>query len=69
MDQEPKLLKRCEHCGTAFTVKRLWQRFCKPRCRFDFHNNENRQLIALAKAALKAQPLREQAKTPETPST
>ena len=58
MDQEPKLLKRCEHCGTAFAVKRLWQRFCKPACRFKYHDQTDRRLVKLAKAALK---------TPETP--
>lgn len=66
VDQE-KLLMRCEatDCDTVFQVKKPWQRFCSPRCRFNFHNSENRQLIAMAKAFREQEraALREQAKT------
>ena len=26
---------RCENCGKPYLVKRRWQRWCSPRCRFE----------------------------------
>ncbi len=29
--------RRCDHCHAPFAPKRAWARFCKPKCRNDFH--------------------------------
>lgn len=34
--------KPCEHCGGLFTQRRGWGRFCKTKCRNDFHAREAR---------------------------
>lgn len=28
----------CHFCGTVFKAKKTWQKFCKPKCRDDWHN-------------------------------
>lgn len=33
---------RCEACGTDFTPRRAWSRFCNDRCRNAFHQAEAR---------------------------
>lgn len=33
----------CDTCGTAFTAKRSWSRFCSTKCRNDFHGEERRR--------------------------
>lgn len=32
----------CDTCGTVFTPKRAWSRFCKTGCRNAFHGREAR---------------------------
>lgn len=41
----------CEECGDLFTPKRGWGRFCKAKCRNDFHGRE-RRIEAIRAAAL-----------------
>lgn len=40
--QHAKLCAR-EGCGTTFTPKRSWSRFCSTKCRNDFHAVEARK--------------------------
>jgi len=35
---------RCDQCGKEFRLNKPWQRFCKPECRDDYHNEQKRQL-------------------------
>lgn len=35
-------LQPCDHCGTPFKPRRGWGRFCKDKCRNDFHAREAR---------------------------
>ncbi len=40
----PLLPKNCESCGTVFTPKTTWQRFCKTQCKFDWHAGKAERL-------------------------
>ena len=37
---------KCGNCLQPFTKKKPWQRFCKPKCRDGYHN-DNRKLEKL----------------------
>lgn len=40
----------CDTCGSAFTPKRSWSRFCDARCRNAFHQAEARSDAIKARA-------------------
>lgn len=47
--------KPCDQCGTPFVPKRPWTRFCRTKCRNDWHSamrpeavKEARELVRLA---------------------
>lgn len=39
----------CEHCGASFKPYRKYQRFCRPKCRFDAFNAIRIDKVATAK--------------------
>lgn len=46
LDAQQATERPCDHCGTLFTPKRPWSRFCNTRgngCRNDFHAAEARK--------------------------
>lgn len=32
--------RKCQQCGTRFTIRRTWQLFCKPSCRNRYHEEQ-----------------------------
>lgn len=36
----------CDHCGTPFTPRRSWSRFCRSKCRNDYHLAEAHKATA-----------------------
>ncbi len=36
-DALPAAGRACDYCGSLFTAKRAWSRFCNGRCRAAFH--------------------------------
>lgn len=35
--------KQCEYCAESFVATRSDQKFCRPNCRYRFHNDDRRQ--------------------------
>lgn len=39
LEHSPATQQACDGCGSPFTPKRRWQRFCKTTCRATYHLN------------------------------
>jgi predicted nucleic acid-binding Zn ribbon protein len=37
---------KCQCCRKAFRATKPWQRFCSPKCRDEWHNDETRKAKA-----------------------
>jgi hypothetical protein len=67
----------CEQCGQGFWKAKDWQRFCRPKCRDDWHNHQRKIALVdmsgfrpteeLRQAAMKALSKMRRAESPDAP--
>jgi predicted RNA-binding Zn-ribbon protein involved in translation (DUF1610 family) len=46
VDVAKKTTAKCQQCEKAFKPSKTWQRFCSPKCRDEWHNEETRKAKA-----------------------
>jgi len=67
----------CEECSREYQQAKVWQRFCQPHCRDEWHNRQRKIALAAVsgsrttkeeqEAAMKLLPTMKKADIPDTP--